>query len=322
MSIKRKNWRKRAEKYKARARYGDYGALRRRTDRVKKPERDAIIRARKVSGANLSEIAKEFERDPRTIASVVASAESNAAVESYIRLSMKRQESERLDQLAEFLSRWKSELPLPLNYLFNKELPDGGVGVPSDTTGEYSILWDPAEDGTVVRRFNIESTSEFQLIRAQMRHSELWEHFFACKGIGGAIIQACSILARDIWACSARETDQEIGAAGEPGINQSFCWTIYAHALKLFTQDWQTNVYKRQTHKEDLLQLIWGDNVLAIINLDAIDKIESVHRLLRNKFGEDQQVKRILGLNEELGRKEDILCQIVDTILQRLALPH
>ncbi len=322
MSTRSENWRKKAEKYKARARRSEYGSLRRRTDRVKKSERNAIIRARKASDASLSEMAEAFGRDPRTIASVVASAESDAVFESYIRLSLERQELERLGQLAEFLSRWKSELPLPLNYLCNKELLDGGVGVPSGASGEYLILWDLSDDGNVVRRFNVENAPELQLMREQMRHSELWGQFSACKRIGGTIIKACSVLARDIWEYVVRETGQEIAAAGESGIDQSFCWTIYAHALKLFTKDWHANTYKRQSYKEDLLQLRWGDNTLAIAPVDVINAVESAHRRLRNKYEEDQQVKRILELKEEHSRIEDVLRRIIDTTLRALSPSH
>ena len=143
-----KEWREKARKFVGRAIY-TIGEPRRRNDKVKKDEGKAIYKAFGDLDGNTKKVAWIFKRNRRTISSVLARAEAERVVNEYKRLGERNQESEQMRLLAEFISEWKSELPLPLNYLRNEDLSIGQVPNPSGG----SIIWEYSTGAPVVRRF-------------------------------------------------------------------------------------------------------------------------------------------------------------------------
>lgn len=195
-----KTLKNKASKFIKRATYS-LGEWRKRTDRVRPSETKAIAQAYRELGGRIKPVAMIFKRDPRTISSALAKAELDSVIAGWKQLSESQRNSERLEDLAEFLSQWKYELPLPLNCLDNEDLSKKGAAAPLGGT----IRWDYYPSGTVIRRFSIEDSSKFKLMKKHTLHYKLWRHFDDYKHLNGNIIAACSALAEDIRQRSERD---------------------------------------------------------------------------------------------------------------------
>ena len=307
-------WKDKAQKFLHRAKYSE-GDIRRRTDKVKSDEARAIYQAFGKLDRNTKMVSAIFQRDRRTISSILARAEAERVVNEYRRLGERNQESEQMRLLAEFISEWKAELPLPLNYLSNEDLSIGQVPNPSGG----SIIWEYSTGAPVVRRFETEDKSEFELIRKNMPHSKLWQRFRDYKLLCGRIIEECSILMRDMRLQSEKETGLNIAETGELGLDQYFAWTIYADALNIFNENWSANKYYCVGERGDICQLRWGDYTLAIMKQSDRAAVESAHQQLKVKYREGSEVKRILELSVELHKEKQVVRAELDAILQALA---
>jgi len=309
-----KKWERKARRFLDRAKHRG-GEIRRRTDRVKADEERAILGAFSDLDGNTKMVASIFQRDRRTISLALAKVEAERVADEYNRLEKSKQESEQLKRLSEFISEWKSELPLSLNYLSNEDLSIGQVPNPSGG----SIIWDYSPGGPVVRRFEIETTMEFKLMRKNMPHSKVWQHFKDHKRLCGRIIEACSILARDIRIQSEKETGFNIAETGELGLDKYFAWTIYADALNIFNENWSASVYYCPSKRDDICQLCWGDYTLAFVKQSDRTAVETAHLKLRAEYSDSSEVRHILQLMAELYKKEQVVRAELDTILQALA---
>jgi hypothetical protein len=220
-----KKWKRKAQRFIARATYS-LGELEKRTDKVSRSEAKAIAQACSDFGGRIKPVAAIFERDRRTVSSVLAKTELHIAIMAYKRLREGQQESEQLRHLAEFLSQWRSELPLPLNYLGNEDLSKGTAPKGDTIWTGITIMWNYSPGGPVVRRFWVEDAAKFRLMQKYMPHSEVWGSFSDCKQLGGKIITACSALARDIRERSEKQTGLQIVDTGKLGLDRFFAWTI------------------------------------------------------------------------------------------------